>query len=159
MEEVARKHDLEPYIHFNSEVILAEWVPTMQGYEVVIQKNPCRTRRTLFANILVSAHGLFPVPKLPSIPGLDTFSGAVMHTAEWDNSVALQGKRVAVLGNGPSGLVFMIYLLTRYMIHFYRTQLVTKISQIQDIEVVQFIRTSNWIFPAVRNYLFLRSTH
>lgn len=43
-------------------------------------------------------------PKWPDIPGLDKFQGKILHSAVWDKSYDYRGKRVAVLGNGASGL-------------------------------------------------------
>jgi disulfide bond formation protein DsbB len=43
---------------------------------------------------------LFSQPKLPAIPGLETFAGQVMHTARWDHNHDLTSKRVAVIGMG-----------------------------------------------------------
>ncbi|MBJ8339081.1 NAD(P)/FAD-dependent oxidoreductase [Antrihabitans sp. YC3-6] len=43
-------------------------------------------------------------PKMPAIPGLDSFGGTLMHTALWDHDVALAGKRVAVIGTGATSL-------------------------------------------------------
>jgi cation diffusion facilitator CzcD-associated flavoprotein CzcO len=40
------------------------------------------------------------VPKLPDIAGVDEFAGITMHTARWDHSQDLTGKRVAVIGTG-----------------------------------------------------------
>ena len=38
----------------------------------------------------------------PDIPGLDTFEGPMFHTARWDDSVALSGKRVGIIGTGST---------------------------------------------------------
>jgi hypothetical protein len=46
--------------------------------------------------------GGLTIPSLPAIPGLDTFPGGVFHTARWDHSVDLKGKRVAVVGTGKA---------------------------------------------------------
>lgn len=50
--------------------------------------------------MLVSAVGGYTNPKLPSIPGLDSFQGPVVHTARWDKDYDLRGLNVAVIGNG-----------------------------------------------------------
>ena len=42
--------------------------------------------------------------KLPDIPGVETFAGHTMHTARWDHSVDLRGKRVGVVGTGASAI-------------------------------------------------------
>lgn len=56
------------------------------------------------ANLLISAVGLLNVPKMPPIKGLDTFKGPCFHTAMWPEGLALEGKRVAVIGNGASAM-------------------------------------------------------
>lgn len=56
------------------------------------------------ATVLVSAVGMVNRPSLPDIPGLDTFDGPVMHTAAWDRSTDLHGKRVVVIGTGASAM-------------------------------------------------------
>lgn len=55
---------------------------------------------TIFTSFLVSAVGQLNVPSLPSIPGLGGFNGKVVHSARWGVTDALQGKRVAIIGNG-----------------------------------------------------------
>lgn len=52
------------------------------------------------ADFLVSAVGQLNVPQQPNIPGLDSFQGKLMHSARWDWSYDLTGRRVAVIGNG-----------------------------------------------------------
>lgn len=42
--------------------------------------------------------------KWPDIEGLHDFKGSLLHTASWDDSVKLDGKVVAVIGSGASGI-------------------------------------------------------
>src|SRR5207253_2822099 len=62
------------------------------------------TEETLEANVLISAVGAFNTPAIPPIPGLDSFSGPVFHTARWPADVDVEGRRVAVIGNGASAM-------------------------------------------------------
>src|SRR3546814_6154818 len=41
---------------------------------------------------------------IPDIPGREGFAGAQFHTARWDASVDLAGKRVGVIGTGASAI-------------------------------------------------------
>jgi len=59
---------------------------------------------TFDADLLVSAVGVLNLPKVPPIPGLESFPGPAFHTAEWPEGLALAGKRVAVVGNGASAM-------------------------------------------------------
>ncbi|MBE1576785.1 flavin-containing monooxygenase [Amycolatopsis roodepoortensis] len=59
---------------------------------------------SMTARFVVGATGVLTQPKPPDIAGIDGFRGTVMHTARWDHSVDLRGKRVAVVGTGASAV-------------------------------------------------------
>lgn len=62
---------------------------------------------TLVADVVISAVGLLNQPSIPDLPGLSDFGGPTLHTARWDRSVDLAGKRVAVIGTGASAMQFV----------------------------------------------------
>ena len=55
---------------------------------------------TITSDFLVSGVGQLNYPHYPSIEGIDDFKGKLMHSARWDWSYSLKGKRVAIIGNG-----------------------------------------------------------
>ena len=81
------------------------------------------------ARFLLNASGVLTVPKLPDIDGVDSFGGTIMHTARWDHSQDLTGKRVAVIGTGASAV-----------------QVIPEIAPIVK-ELTVFQRTPIWCFP------------
>ena len=56
------------------------------------------------AALVVFATGMFDAPRLPDIDGIDRFGGPVLHSARWDHSVALDGRRVGIIGTGASAI-------------------------------------------------------
>jgi cation diffusion facilitator CzcD-associated flavoprotein CzcO len=58
----------------------------------------------LTSRFVVGATGVLTQPKLPDIPGVESFAGTTMHTARWDHGVDLAGRRVAVVGTGASAV-------------------------------------------------------
>ena len=56
------------------------------------------------ARHVVGATGVLTQPKNPDIKGVTEFAGTTMHTARWDDSVDLRGKRVALIGTGASAV-------------------------------------------------------
>src|SRR5262249_31339233 len=64
-----------------------------------------------------------------SIPGLDSFTGAVFHSARWDHDLDLTGKRVAVVGTGASAVQFV-------------PEIAPKVAQLH-----LFQRTPHWVLP------------
>jgi len=61
----------------------------------------------LNARLLISATGQLSRPAWPKLAGLERFQGQVFHSAQWDHSCDLTGKRVAVIGTGASAIQFV----------------------------------------------------
>ena len=55
-------------------------------------------------DFLILATGVLHHPRSPSLPGAGDFGGHLFHSARWDHSVELRGRRVAVIGNGSTGI-------------------------------------------------------
>ena len=82
------------------------------------------------ARFLIAAVGVLSADHTPDFPGLDSFQGLSLHTGRWPREgVDLKGKRVAVIGTGPTGV-----------------QLVTEIApEVGHLTVYQ--RTANYCAP------------
>jgi 4-hydroxyacetophenone monooxygenase len=87
-------------IRFDTEVRRASWSDDDSCWQIETQ-GPAGTE-VLSAQAMVVAVGQLNRPNLPDIDGLDTFNGAWFHSARWDPSVDVSGKRVAVIGTGCS---------------------------------------------------------
>lgn len=74
---------------------------------------PDGTEETFVSEIVVSAVGGFTTPKFPPIPGLHEFDGPMVHTSAWDPAIELDGKRVAVIGNGASAMQLVPAIVDR----------------------------------------------
>lgn len=104
LERIADEHDLRPRIRFETEVVAATYDEGTQEWAVEVETSE-GSRETLHASVVVSAVGAFNKPKLPSIRGLDRFAGPAPHTAAWPEAgIELEGRRVAVIGNGASAM-------------------------------------------------------
>ena len=97
LEHVAEAFDLMPSIRFKETVEEVAWDDATSDY--VVRTSSGEAQRFQF---VVSAVGLFASSKLPDWPGLEDFAGEVVHTAEWDETLDLTGKKVAVVGVGSS---------------------------------------------------------
>ncbi|HMT51015.1 MAG TPA: NAD(P)/FAD-dependent oxidoreductase, partial [Dietzia sp.] len=83
------------------------------------------------ARVVVLGVGALCEPRLPEIDGIAGFGGPVFHTARWDHSVPLAGRRVAVIGTGASAI-----------------QVVPSIAPaVAHLDVYQ--RTAPWVLPRV----------
>ena len=98
-EHVADKYNVRRYMRFNTTVEGARWDDDAQLWRVALAGG-----ETLDAQFLVAATGFLSQPRLPDIPGIDTFAGRIIHTADWDDSYSVQGRRAAVIGTGSTGV-------------------------------------------------------
>ncbi|MFR0353113.1 flavin-containing monooxygenase [Streptomyces sediminimaris] len=125
LEHVTDVFHLRPHIRFDSEVKLMTWDAERLRWDIETSGG------RLSADIVVSATGPLSDPKIPEIPGLDSFPGKVFHSARWDHDYDLRGKRVAMVGTGASAI-----------------QIVPAI-QPEVGRLTLFQRTPAWVMPRV----------
>jgi cyclohexanone monooxygenase len=107
--QLARQFDLYEKATFQTKVTGMEWDPAEARWHVSTSRGDELRPRFVFTQ-----SGIFTMPKLPVIEGIETFAGAAFHTARWDYEysggsvteplVGLRGKRVAVIGTGVTAL-------------------------------------------------------
>ncbi|HET8617654.1 MAG TPA: NAD(P)-binding domain-containing protein [Acidimicrobiales bacterium] len=98
---------LRPHIRFGTEVVSAEWSDA-DGHWRVRARTGDGEEETLTAQAVVSAVGQLNRPRYPTeIEGYGSFAGPAFHSARWDHTVDLAGKRVAVIGTGASAVQFI----------------------------------------------------
>lgn len=97
--DVVDRLGLAPLIRLDTEVTEARWDDTGREWTVRTAAGD-----ELAADFLICATGVLHHPFVPEIPGLADFRGAVVHTAEWDDDLETDGKRIAVIGTGSTGV-------------------------------------------------------
>lgn len=102
LERVADKHRIRPNIHLNTSMQSAEWNEARQLWIVTALRDG--VEQVYEANAVILSVGVLSRPRWPDAPGRETFKGPVLHSAAWDESVDLNGKRVAIIGTGCSGV-------------------------------------------------------
>src|SRR5215212_6203065 len=101
LRRVAEDFDIARSVRLETMVTGADWVEDDQRWHVETDKGELRAR------VLVSAAGALSDPKTPDIAGVHSFEGRMFHSAQWDHSYDIEGKRVAVIGTGASAIQFV----------------------------------------------------
>jgi cation diffusion facilitator CzcD-associated flavoprotein CzcO len=123
----ARKYGLEAHIRYGSVVEQMHWDEDERRWDVqTVEHGELGSWRP---RAVVSAAGALHLPAYPDIPGAERFGGISFHSARWDQSCDLAGKRVAVIGTGASAIQF-----------------VPEIAK-QAAQLTVFQRTPPWIHP------------
>jgi 4-hydroxyacetophenone monooxygenase len=127
-QRVMDKHDIGGHVLWETEVTQAVWHGDTSTWKVTTRDRTGATT-TLTARAVISAVGQLNRPHLPVIAGQEQFTGPAFHSSEWDHSVDLRGKRVAMIGAGASGF-----------------QIAPAIAK--DVaHLTVFQRTAQWMFP------------
>ncbi|OBG65298.1 NAD(P)/FAD-dependent oxidoreductase [Mycobacterium sp. E3339] len=125
---VIDKHDLAEHVLWNTEVLAAEWIDDDATWSVRLRGAEGQTS-TVRARALITAVGQLNRPHIPEFDGAESFAGPSFHSAAWDHSVDVSGKRVALVGAGASGF-----------------QIAPAIAP--DVaHLTVFQRTAQWMFP------------
>ena len=100
LNHVADRYQLRSHFRFGTRVTSVAYDEDAGRWTVETERGD-RYRATY----CVMATGSLSAPNRPDIPGLDTFSGEIVHTGLWPrDGVDLEGKRVGVIGTGSSGM-------------------------------------------------------
>jgi len=100
LEHVADRFDLRRDIQFETWVQDARYDEAAQRWTVETD-----TGVRASARFLVCAVGALSTVNMPDIPGIHDFAGECYHTGRWPHEpVSFEGKRVAVIGTGSSGI-------------------------------------------------------
>lgn len=123
-EDLADNFGLRQHLKLNDETKSAVWDDAR-----AIWKLTTRSGKTYEASAIVAALGQLNRPQLPSIEGRESFAGPSFHSARWDHTVSLKGKRVAIVGSAASAV-----------------QIIPEIAkEVKHLTVFQ--RTPNWVIP------------
>ncbi|MFF2084006.1 flavin-containing monooxygenase [Nocardia sp. NPDC058176] len=101
LEDVTDRQGLRGNLVLDCTVQRLEWDSVEQLWWLETSQGP----RT--ATHVVLATGALADPVVPAIPGADLFEGNSFHSARWNHDLDLTGKRVAVVGTGPSAVQFV----------------------------------------------------
>ena len=127
-QDVMNRYEIDRHVRWDTEVTQAAWDEDTATWTVYARDRTGATT-TLTARAVISAVGQLNRPHIPEIAGQLDFAGPAFHSAEWDHSVDLHDKRVAMIGAGASGF-----------------QIAPAIADTVD-RLTVFQRTAQWMFP------------
>lgn len=123
-EDLADNFGLRPHLKLNEETKSAVWDDARAVWKLTTS-----TGKTYEANSIVAALGQLNRPQFPDIEGRESFAGPSFHSARWDHSVSLKGKRVGIIGSAASAV-----------------QIIPEIAK-EAKHLTVFQRTPNWVVP------------
>jgi cation diffusion facilitator CzcD-associated flavoprotein CzcO len=124
LHDVARTHDIQRHVQCGRTVTACAWHAEDARWQIDTAEGD-----RYEADAIVLATGQLHQAAHPRIEGIDAFAGRSFHSAQWDHSYPLAGKRVAVVGTGASAVQFIPEIAS------------------QAARLTVFQRTGNWMLP------------
>jgi cation diffusion facilitator CzcD-associated flavoprotein CzcO len=117
---IVAKHRLGDRFIFKVEFVGSRWDSLSQTHTITFRRVESGETFEVEADVLISATGALNRPITPKVPGRDDFRGLQWHSSRWNTDVDLKGKKIAIVGNGSSGI-----------------QVIPNIADLEGIEIVQ----------------------
>ncbi len=124
MQDVAQQFGVLPHLRFGQRIERAVFDEADGRWAITLASGA-----RLSARHFVCSTGPLSRPRLPDIPGIETFAGCVLHSARWDTSFDAAGLRIAVIGTGSTA-----------------SQLIPPLAE-RAAHLTVFQRTANWVLP------------
>ncbi len=122
------KRDLGAHCRFGTEVTAAVWDEHTARWRVHL-RGADGGEDVIDARFVISAVGALSLPRLPDIPGIDTFRGPAFHSTDWPADLDVANRRVALVGAGATGFQIAPTIADRVA------------------RLMIFQRTAQWMFP------------
>lgn len=84
LERTAKKYSADRFIKLSHEVVECKWDDAAAKWNITIKNLTTGETFQDQSDVLISARGNLNNPAWPSIEGLDTFTGEIMHSAKWN---------------------------------------------------------------------------
>lgn len=128
LEHVAKKFGVFDHIQFGHDVKAGNFDEDASTWVLTVVSGEGE-ESTIAANVVLTASGTFALPKDLDVKGAGEFEGELLHTTAWGAEHTAAGKRVAIIGNGSTGV-----------------QMLAKVAEDAE-QVYVFQRTPQWISP------------
>ncbi|KAM0750741.1 monooxygenase [Meredithblackwellia eburnea MCA 4105] len=129
MNNTVDKLGIRPHIHTQVECAGAAWHNDKQHWVVRLKDLKTGLSFTRQCDVFISCVGAISIPKDINIPGHESFTGTIWHSARWNHDFKVAGKRIAVIGNGCSASQFVPRLVEA------------------GANIVQYARSPQWYHP------------
>ncbi|BBX04030.1 FAD-dependent oxidoreductase [Mycolicibacterium moriokaense] len=152
--QTAHKHGIDKHIRFDTRVLSADWDSTTDTWTVSAEHDGEPTTYRCRFLFFGTGYYNYDEPYQPEFPGIEQFSGPVIHPQHWPESLDYAGKKIVVIGSGATA-VSMIPTLTEKAGHVTMLQRspTYMLSTPRINPVVQFLRK---VFPKRVGYVAAR---
>ena len=107
--DTARENGIDRKIRFHHHVTRADWRPDDQRWSIEVQRTDSGSTVEFTCSFLLACTGYYRYDEgyTPDFPGVEEFSGQVVHPQFWSPDVEYEGTRVIVIGSGATAVTLV----------------------------------------------------
>ncbi|GAA0460200.1 NAD(P)/FAD-dependent oxidoreductase [Streptomyces olivaceiscleroticus] len=114
IKETAAEFGIDRHIHYRTKVVSADWSTADARWTLTVERRPEGApgepvRTTLTCDFLYSCAGYYDYERghAPDFPGIESYTGTVVHPQFWPEDLDHTGKRVVVIGSGATAVTLV----------------------------------------------------
>lgn len=109
LEETVDEHDIGRHIRYQHRVRHAAWSSAEARWTVTVERGDAGDVVTLTCGFLFVCAGYYSYQQghTPDLPGRDRFRGTVVHPQDWPADLAVEGRRIVVVGSGATAMTIV----------------------------------------------------
>ncbi|MFI9030234.1 flavin-containing monooxygenase [Streptomyces sp. NPDC053560] len=120
IKETAAESGIDRHIHYRTKVVSADWSTADARWTLTVERRPegapgKPVRTTVTCDFLYSCAGYYDYERghAPEFPGIESYTGTVVHPQFWPEDLDYAGKRVVVIGSGATAVTLVPAMAAR----------------------------------------------
>jgi monooxygenase len=107
IKEAAHENGIDKHIRYGHRVVSADWSDAQNRWTITVEHNGVQS--TIEAGFAMACSGYYNYDEgyTPDFPGIENFSGTVVHPQHWPNDLDYAGKKVVVIGSGATAVTLL----------------------------------------------------
>ena len=109
MRKSAARYGIEQKIKFHRKLLSANWSSGQQAWDLLVDEDEGRTKTHFYARFVVLGTGYYDYdePLSSPIPGIENFTGTVIHPQFWPEDLDYKDKKIVVVGSGSTAVTLI----------------------------------------------------
>ncbi len=106
LRDAARENGIDQHIDFGQKVLAADWDSRRSRWNLQIEDQASGEIETRHCRFMIACAGYYRYDKgyTPDFPGVEDFSGRLVHPQHWPQDLDCRGKRVCIIGSGATAM-------------------------------------------------------
>ncbi|KAL4802609.1 hypothetical protein BDV18DRAFT_63195 [Aspergillus unguis] len=115
LKRTTEQHGIAPHIQYGQRLRGADWSSADNTWSLSVENTADEKMKEITARFVIFGTGYYDyqTPLQTEIPGLDTFSGKIVHPQFWPEDLDYSDKRIVIIGSGATAITLLPNLVDK----------------------------------------------